>query len=116
MEITEVTLSLVWFCQLFGIAPYKIIQNKFGQIVDLKLSPAMCIYSAIFTIVCTVSSNYGLLYDMLSGHPLRYYLDLVESSREKVQNISTFRIMMFDLDLFFLERTRCHLASYFSST
>lgn len=74
MEITETTLSVVWLCQLFGIAPYEIVRNKTNRIVNLKLSRAMCIYSAIFMIICSVSSNYGLLYDLYSGHALRYLI------------------------------------------
>lgn len=63
---------MFWFCRFFGIAPYQVIRNKMNQIIDLKLSPSMCVYSVIFIISCTFLSNYGLWYDSNSGHPLRY--------------------------------------------
>lgn len=72
MEITETTESVVWLSKLFGMAPYEIIRNEANNIVDLRLSTPMCVYSTIFMIICSVSSNYGLFYDMFSGRALRY--------------------------------------------
>lgn len=73
MEINETTTTVTWLCQLFGFAPYKFIRNNMNQIVDFKLSRAMCVYSTAIIIVFTISANYALIYDLNSGHSVRYF-------------------------------------------
>lgn len=73
MEINETTTTVTWLCQLFGFAPYKFIRNNMNQIVDFKLSRAMCVYSTAIIIIFTISANYALIYDSNSGHSVRYF-------------------------------------------
>lgn len=75
MEINETTMPLTWLCRLLGYAPYKMTRNKLNQMVDFKLSRALCVYGTTLMIVFSVSSNVALLYDMYSGHSLRYELN-----------------------------------------
>lgn len=77
MEINDTTSTVTGLCQLFGFAPYKIIRNKMNQIVDFKLSRAMCVYSTTIIIVFSISANYALLYDLNSGHSVRYFSQTV---------------------------------------
>lgn len=72
MEINDTTIPLIWFYQLYGFAPYKIVRNKVNQIIDFKRNRILCIYGVTIIITFTLASNYALLYDFYSGHALRY--------------------------------------------
>lgn len=74
MEINDTTIPLIWFYQLYGFAPYKIVRNKVNQIIDFKRNRILCIYGVTMIIAFTFASNYALLYDFYSGHALRYFV------------------------------------------
>lgn len=63
MEINETTQSVTFLCRLFGFAPYKIIRERMNQIVDFKLSYAMCCYSIALIIFLIVSPNVTLYFE-----------------------------------------------------
>lgn len=74
MEINGTTMTLTRFYRLFGFAPYKIVRNQVNQTLVFKLNRALCVYGVTLIIVFYGLSNYGLYYDMHSGHPIRYTL------------------------------------------
>lgn len=73
MEINETTQSITFLCQIFGIAPYKIIRNGLNQIVDLKLSYAMCIYSIALITAFSALFIASVFYDVHFRHSVRLF-------------------------------------------
>lgn len=71
MEINKTTLSVYYSTRLFGFAPYSIEQTKLNQIIQVKFSRILCIYSVILLIVLTALTNYGLYFDATSTFPIR---------------------------------------------
>lgn len=72
MEINKTTLSVYYTARLFGFAPYAIEQNKLNQIIQVKFSRFLCIYSVTLLIVLAVLTNYGLYFDATSSYPIRW--------------------------------------------
>lgn len=71
MEINKTTLSVYYSARLFGFAPYAIEQNKLNQIIQVKFSRLLCIYSVTLLVVLGVLTNYGLYFDATSTFPIR---------------------------------------------
>lgn len=71
MEINKTTLSVYYTARLFGFAPYAIEQNKLNQIIQVKFSRFLCIYSVTLLIVLAALTNYGLYFDATSPIPIR---------------------------------------------
>lgn len=71
MEINKTTLFVYYTARLFGFAPYSIEQNKLNQMIQVKFSRGLCIYSFALSIVLAALTNYGLYFDATSTYPLR---------------------------------------------
>ncbi|XP_031629035.1 gustatory receptor for sugar taste 43a-like [Contarinia nasturtii] len=71
MEINKTTLSVYYAARLFGFAPYSIQQNKLNQIIQVKYSRFLCIYSVTLLILLGTLTNYGIYFDATSAIPLR---------------------------------------------
>lgn len=73
MEINKTTLSVYFYStRLFGFAPYSIEQNKLNQIIQVKYSRFLCIYSVALLILLAALTNYGLYFDATSPIPIRW--------------------------------------------
>lgn len=71
MEINKTTLSVYYSARLFGFAPYAIEQNKLNQMIQVKCSRFLCIYSVALLLILAALTNYGLYFDATSSFPIR---------------------------------------------
>lgn len=72
MEINKTTLSVYYSARLFGFAPYCIERNKLNQIIQVKFSRLLCVYSVTLLVVLGCLTNYGLYFDATSTFPIRW--------------------------------------------
>lgn len=71
MEINDTTRSVYQACRWYGFVPYSLTRNKLNQIIDLKLSRPLCVYSILLVVFFCISIEYALFYDTYSGYSLR---------------------------------------------
>lgn len=58
MEINDTTFCVFAGFRMFGLAPYTIVRNKTGGIVDFALNRWLCVYSCLILIVFGCLANY----------------------------------------------------------
>lgn len=71
MEINETTIAVYYSSRLLGFAPYSLKRNKVNQITEIQFNRNLCVYSILFLSVLCILTNYGLVYDTESEHPIR---------------------------------------------
>lgn len=71
MEINDTTIAIYYSSRLLGFAPYSLKRNKLNQITEIQISRNLCLYSMFLVIILCALTNYGLVYDNESSHPIR---------------------------------------------
>ncbi|XP_055709075.1 gustatory receptor for sugar taste 43a [Phlebotomus papatasi] len=71
MEISKTTTAIFYVSRFFGLAPYQIIRNAKGHIIDYSKGNTWYIYTILVIFTADILTFYGIHYDMTSKRPVR---------------------------------------------